>query len=76
MLLQCRYALHYPRLGLPDLMQLIVSLNAQPDFRIDPQDLLKLNRRRRLYWSFPRYDLADEFHRALASSKNVSLPLN
>ena len=51
-------------------------LYSQPDLHFDPKDPLELNRRRRLYWSFPRYDLADEFHRAFTSSKNVSLPLN
>ena len=76
MRLRRRHTLNYPRLGFPDLMQLIVLLNTQPDVRIDPHYSLELKRRLWPDGGFPRDDLVDEFHRAFASSKNVSLPLN
>ena len=63
--------MRYTTLGLPDLVQLIVSLYAQPEIRIDTQYPLELKRRRRLYRGFPRDYLADEFRREVASSKNV-----
>ncbi len=68
--------MHYTRLGFRHLVQLIVVLDTQADFCIDTQDPLKLKRRLRLNRGVPRNDLADEFHRAFALSKKVSLLLN
>ena len=40
-----RYALHDPRFCFPDLVQLIVFFDTQPDIRIDPHYSLELKRR-------------------------------
>lgn len=66
-----RVALHYACFGFPDLVQLIVFLDTQPDIRIDTQYPLELKHRLRLDGGFPLDGQADEFHRGFASSKNV-----